>query len=75
MFEMYDFIVRWWMVRRHKLDRGVFKVYKVTTNIIPNLQYDWNCIEWASNSDGLEYLADTEEVGGSNPSLPTQMRS
>lgn len=27
---------------------------------------------WASNSDGLEYLADTEEVGGSNPSLPTK---
>ena len=28
-------------------------------------------ILWASNSVGLEYLADTEEVGGSNPSLPT----
>ena len=44
MFEMYDFIVRWGMVRRHKLDQGVFKVYEVTINIIPNLQYDWNCI-------------------------------
>ena len=28
----------------------------------------------ASNSDGLEYLADTEEVEGSNPSLPTPKR-
>ena len=43
MFEMYGFIVRWRMVRRYKLDRVVFKVYEVTINIIPNLQYDWNC--------------------------------
>ena len=25
------------------LTKMVFKVYKVTINIIPNLQYDWNC--------------------------------
>ena len=33
------------MVRRYKLDRIVFKVYEVTINIIPNLQYDWNCLD------------------------------
>ena len=49
-----------------------FKGYEVTINIISNLQYGWNCIWWASNSDGLEYLADTEEVEGSSPSLYTK---
>ena len=31
-------------IRHYKLDRGVFKVYEVTINIIPNLQFGWNCI-------------------------------
>ena len=36
------------MVRRYKFDgmslRDVCEVYEVTINIIPNLQYGWNCI-------------------------------
>ena len=35
------------MVRRYKLDgvplRDIYEVYKVTINIISNLQYGWNC--------------------------------
>ena len=35
------------MVRRYKLDRmslrDIYEVYEVTMNIIPNLQYGWNC--------------------------------
>lgn len=50
MFEMYGFIVRWRMVRRYKLDRVVFKVYEVTINIIPNLQYGWNCLDMVYNT-------------------------
>ena len=44
MFEMYDFIVRWWMVLGIiNLAAMVFKVYEVAIDIISNLQYDWNC--------------------------------
>lgn len=40
-------------IRHYKLDRVVFKVYEVTINIIPNLQYDWNCLDmrdWCNGS-------------------------
>ena len=100
------------MVRRYKLDglplKDIYEVYEVTINIIPNLQYGWNCNSsflimyklsltehrpeitskvpmwegsskyflleknlWVCNSAWLEYLSDTQEVGGSSPSAPT----